>query len=154
MLIRYCLYFEFDLFAALTWVHYELCDLSFCVFVLPWSLFLSFQSSLKTTFRTLVVSRLPSLESPDEPSALTVMAVTKERNKRGLDWCYALYFFSFLIFIQQFFRAYSSWPVQRPQYLTVYAVYFLFCFVLFFFLNQCNYCDWPKTKLTNKFPLK
>ena len=47
--------------------------------------FLAFQSSLKTTFRTLVVSRLPSLESPDEPSALTVMAVTKERNKRGLE---------------------------------------------------------------------
>ncbi|CAH3111768.1 unnamed protein product [Porites lobata] len=43
------------------------------------------KSSLKTTFRTLVVSRLPSLESPDEPSALTVMAVTKERNKRGLE---------------------------------------------------------------------
>ncbi|KAK2568603.1 Phosphofurin acidic cluster sorting protein 2 [Acropora cervicornis] len=43
------------------------------------------KSSLKTTFKTLVVSRLPPLESPEEPSALQVMAVTKERNKRGLE---------------------------------------------------------------------
>ncbi|XP_067031348.1 phosphofurin acidic cluster sorting protein 2-like [Acropora muricata] len=43
------------------------------------------KSSLKTTFKTLVVSRLPPLESPEEPSALQVMALTKERNKRGLE---------------------------------------------------------------------
>ena len=40
-----------------------------------------------------MVSRLPSLESPDEPSALTVMAVTKERNKRGLDRLVVLWTF-------------------------------------------------------------
>ncbi|XP_020607098.1 phosphofurin acidic cluster sorting protein 2-like [Orbicella faveolata] len=40
------------------------------------------KSSLKTTFKTLVVTRLPT---PEEPSALSVTAVTKERNKRGLE---------------------------------------------------------------------
>ncbi|XP_068682764.1 phosphofurin acidic cluster sorting protein 1-like isoform X1 [Montipora foliosa] len=43
------------------------------------------KSSLKTTFKTLVIYRLPSLEPSEEPSALVVMAVTKERNKRGLE---------------------------------------------------------------------
>ncbi|XP_022792796.1 phosphofurin acidic cluster sorting protein 2-like isoform X2 [Stylophora pistillata] len=40
------------------------------------------KSSLKTTFKTLVVTRL---STPEESSALSVMAVTKERNKRGLE---------------------------------------------------------------------
>lgn len=40
------------------------------------------KTSLKTTFKTLVVTRLPT---PEEPSGLSVTAVTKERNKRGLE---------------------------------------------------------------------
>lgn len=56
-----------------------------------------FQSSLKTTFKTLVVSRLPHLESPEEPSALQVMAVTKERNKRGV-FCWVAFLFDFVFY--------------------------------------------------------
>jgi len=53
-------------------------------------IFLDFQSSLKTTFKTLVVTRLPT---PEEPSGLSVTAVTKERNKRGLGSLFLLFFF-------------------------------------------------------------